>query len=90
VGAVVTLLVGDACDGDEDDDAVVEAPPVAHAVSVRPRASRRSVGLRDAMMTSGSAHDWTRVSAMPVQMLAEAPGFAGRAEKAPAWWAGAP
>jgi hypothetical protein len=50
LGAAVTPGVGD---GDADDDGDVEAPPVAHAVSVRPRASTTSVGLRDAMMTSG-------------------------------------
>jgi hypothetical protein len=52
----VTLGVGEGSDVDEDDDgADVEVPTVEHAVSVRPRASTRSVGLRDAMMTSGSA-----------------------------------
>jgi len=54
-GAAVTAVVGDG-DGDEvNDSADVEAPPVAHAISVRPRARTKSVGLRDAMTTSGSA-----------------------------------
>jgi hypothetical protein len=48
----VTPEVGDE-DG-ADDGADVEAPPVPHPVSVRPRARMRSVtGVRDAMMTSG-------------------------------------
>jgi hypothetical protein len=50
----LTLGIGDGSDGDEDEDgADVEASPVAHAVSVRPRASTKSIRLRDAMMPSG-------------------------------------
>jgi hypothetical protein len=56
LGVAVTLGVGDGSDGNEDHEgADVEAPPVAHADSVRLRARTRRVGLRDAMMTSGSA-----------------------------------
>jgi hypothetical protein len=52
LGAAVTLGVGDG--GADGDGAALEAPPVPHATSVRPRASTRSVtGVRDAMMTSG-------------------------------------
>jgi hypothetical protein len=56
LAVALTLVAGGGSDVDEDG-ADVEAPPVPHAVSVRPKASTRSVGLRDATMTSGSARD---------------------------------
>ena len=78
LGAAVTLGVGDG--SDVDDGADVEAPPVVHAVNVRPRANTRSVGLGDAMLISGSTRDLDS-GALPVQMLAEGSRFADRAKE---------
>lgn len=87
LGTAVTLGVGDGSDVDGGAD---EASPLVHAVNARARASTRSVGLRDAMMTSGSARDLDSGECASCPDGRRGSRVCRPCKEAPAGWAGTP